>query len=109
MSASRGQRRRRSRVSELDSLALVLSLVRSGSAATRQEIELISGLGRAVVADRVATLLRLELITEYGLGPSTGGRAPRQIRFKTDAGYVLVSSLGTTTLGVGLADSPGSC
>ena len=103
MNTRSGQSRRRARASELDSLASVLGLVRSGRAARDRRSRVISGLGRAVVSDRVTTLLDLGLITEEGLGPSTGGRAPRQMRFKTDAGYVLVSSLGTTTLGVGLA------
>lgn len=92
---------------ELDSLAQVLNLVRSGSAGTRQELELKSRLGRAVVADRVATLTALGLLEEGQLGPSTGGRAPRQVRFRADAGHVLTVSVGTTTLGVGIADLSG--
>ncbi len=92
---------------ERDSLALVLTLLRSGKAGTRQEIERISGLGRAVVADRVATLIARGLVEEGDLAASTGGRAPRQIRFTATAGHVLVASLGTTTLGVGLADLSG--
>ena len=95
---------RRSSSTGLDSLALVLNLVRSGRAQTRQDLERISGLGRTVVADRVGTLLELGLFTEEGLGPSTGGRSPRQVRFNPGAGYLLVASLGTTTLGVGLTD-----
>lgn len=92
---------------ERDSLALVLSLVRSGKAGTRQEIERVSGLGRAVVADRIATLMARGLVEEGELAASTGGRAPRQVRFTATAGYVLVGSLGSTTLGVGLADLSG--
>jgi predicted NBD/HSP70 family sugar kinase len=91
----------------LDSLALILNLVRSGRAGTRQELERVSGLGRTVVTDRVATLLDLGLFSQEGLGPSTGGRAPRQVRFNREAGFVLVASLGTTTLGIGLADLSG--
>jgi glucokinase-like ROK family protein len=92
---------------ERDSLALVLSLVRSGRAETRQEIERLSGLSRAVVVDRVATLISSGLVEEGDLGASTGGRAPRQVRFASTAGHVLVGALGTTTLGVGLADLSG--
>jgi predicted NBD/HSP70 family sugar kinase len=98
---------RRARAAERESLAQIVNLVRSGTATTRHDLERVSGLGRAVVADRLATLLRSGLIVEEGLGPSTGGRAPRQVRFNSGAGYVLVSSLGTTTLGVGLADLSG--
>ena len=98
--------RRRARA-ERDSLAQVLDLIRSGQAETRQEIERTSGLGRAVVADRVATLTLHGLVEEGELGASTGGRAPRRVRFRSTAGHLLVASLGTTTLGVGLADLAG--
>ena len=47
-----GPARRRSR-RERDSLSLVLNLVRSGRVETRQGIQSVSGLGRAVVTDRV--------------------------------------------------------
>jgi predicted NBD/HSP70 family sugar kinase len=103
---SSGGSRRRARA-ERDSLALVLELVRSGRAATRQQIERVSGLGRAVVADRIATLTGHGLVEEGELAASTGGRAPRQVRFRSSAGHVLVASLGSTTLGVGLADLSG--
>lgn len=92
---------------ERDSLARVLTLVRSGRAVTRQEIEATSGLGRAVVADRIATLTARGLVEDGELGPSTGGRAPRHVRFRATAGHLLVGSVGTTTLGVGLVDLSG--
>jgi glucokinase-like ROK family protein len=92
---------------ERDSLAQVLGLVRSGDAVTRLEIEAASGLGRAVVADRLATLIERGLVEDGELGPSTGGRAPRHVRFRATAGHLLVASLGTTTLGVGLSDLSG--
>ena len=104
MRATRG---RRSVRAERDSLALILDLVRSDRSGTRQEIERLSGLGRAVVADRLSTLIRNGLVVEGELGASTGGRAPRQVRFGASAGHVLVASLGSTTLGVGLADLSG--
>ena len=102
-----GGAQRRSRGSSLDSLAVILNLVRSGRARTRQDIERTSGLGRTVVNDRVETLMQLGLLSREGLGPSTGGRAPRRMRFNPEAGFLLVASLGTTTLGVGLADLNG--
>lgn len=105
-SPSRRMARRRVRA-ERDSLALVLGLIRSRKAGTRQEIEAESGLGRGVVADRLATLIRSGLIEEGELAASRGGRAPRQVEFRATAGNILVGSLGTTTLGVGLADLAG--
>jgi predicted NBD/HSP70 family sugar kinase len=103
---ARRRARRRPRHAR-DSLAVILRLVRSGRAETRQEIEVESGLGRAVVAERIGTLLSLGLLEEGDLRESTGGRAPHQVRFRDTAGHVLVGSLGSTTLGVGLADLSG--
>jgi predicted NBD/HSP70 family sugar kinase len=100
------RRRKRTRV-DPDSLVTVLSLVRSGQASTRREIERLSGLRRAVVADRVVELIKRGLVEEGALATSTGGRAPRQIRLRAAAGHVLVGLLGTTTLGVGVADLSG--
>lgn len=44
----------------------------SGSARTRPEIARLSGLGRNVVAQRVAQLIEHGLVAEDGLGRSTG-------------------------------------
>lgn len=98
--------RRRAR-GERDALALVLRLVRSGGASTRQEIETLSGLSRAVVADRIGSLLGRGLLEEGELRASTGGRSPRQVHFRSTAGYLLAGAVGTTTLGVGLTDLSG--
>lgn len=93
---------------EPDALQLVLDLVRSGAAETRQELVRVSGLGRTVVVDRVDRLIAHGLLTESGIGPSTGGRPSRRIAFRGDAGLLLIAVLGTTSVGVGLADLAGS-
>ena len=103
----RGRRAGRRGRFERDSLAQVLTLVRSERAVTRQEIEATSGFGRAVVADRITTLMARGLVEDGELGVSTGGRAPRHVRFRATAGHMLVGSQGTTTLGVGLVDLSG--
>jgi predicted NBD/HSP70 family sugar kinase len=92
---------------ELDTVITVLELIRSAPTTTRQEIEALSGLGRAVVTDRVGTLISLGLAEDGDLGPSTGGRAPRQVRFRDEAGFILVAAIGNTSLGAGLADLSG--
>jgi predicted NBD/HSP70 family sugar kinase len=106
-SPGRGVERPRRGGGELDSLATVLRLIRSGAAETRHEIETLSGLGRAVIVDRIATLTAWGLVDEGDLAPSQGGRAPRQVRFRAEAGYVLVGAIGNMSLGVGLADLSG--
>ena len=52
------------------SLAVILNLIRTAEATTRLEMERVSGLGRATVADRLATLIKLGLVDESELGPA---------------------------------------
>jgi predicted NBD/HSP70 family sugar kinase len=92
---------------ELDTLITVLDLVRSGTATTRQEIETQARLGRAVVMDRLSTLTAMGLVADGELGPSTGGRAPRQVLLREEAGYILVAAIGNTSLGAGIAGLSG--
>jgi predicted NBD/HSP70 family sugar kinase len=88
------------------SLVAVLDLVRRGEA-TRQEIEAATTLGRAIVAERLATLGRLGLVAEGARRRSLAGRAPRAVRLNADAGSILVATIDRMTLGVGLADLTG--
>ncbi|GHA39285.1 sugar kinase [Devosia pacifica] len=110
-SAARQARRTVGRPRTLDvaqaSLALMLNLVRLGTATTRQQLERASEHGRAVVADRLATLMEMGLVEEGDLGPATGGRAPRQIQFRSEAATVLVSVVDQTSIAVGVADLAG--
>lgn len=89
------------------SLALLLNLVRTGTATTRQELERHSELGRAVVSDRLATMIELGLLREGELGQATGGRAPRQMQFRQDAGSILVSAIDQSSIALGIADLNG--
>ena len=102
-----GQERVRGLEAERQSLAALLELVRTTPDVTRLELERLSGMGRAVVMDRLATLSRFDLIDETGLGRSIGGRAPRLVRFRAEAGRILVANIDRYTLGVGLADLAG--
>jgi glucokinase-like ROK family protein len=92
----------------LDALVPVLDLIRAGSARTRPELIARTGLGRAVVTQRVAQLMSLGLVTEGPLAQSTGGRAPRELRFRAEAGRILVAELGATSFHVGLTDLSGT-
>jgi glucokinase-like ROK family protein len=92
---------------QVDNLALVLAAVRTGSLRTRPELVRELGLGRNVVSQRVGQLLDLGLLDEGRLAPSTGGRPSRQLRFRSEAGCLLVAELGATDLQVGLSDLGG--
>ncbi|MBK1788059.1 ROK family protein [Prauserella sp. ASG 168] len=92
----------------VDSLTTVLDLVRSGAARTRPEIGRHSGLGRTVVTQRVNQLTECGLMEEGALGPSSGGRAPRELRFRATAGVVLAAELGATSIAAGVTDLAGT-
>lgn len=89
------------------SLVDVLDAVRVRGAGSRQEIAQLTGLGRAVITQRVADLLAAGLIEYAGVGRSTGGRPPRQLSIRADAGHVLVGFIGATSLDVAVVDAAG--
>ena len=106
--ATRGKGRPRVAETAAPSLVDVLNLIRATDPTTRQELERKSGLGRAVVADRLTMLTDLGLIDESEIGTTTGGRAPRLVRLAARRGRVLVATLDQTALGVGVADLAGN-
>ncbi len=91
----------------LTALVVVLDEVRLGRSLSRSELVARTGLGRAIVAQRVAELIERGLVREGDLGPSTGGRPPRRLTFRADAGHVLVADLGATSIDVALTTLDG--
>jgi len=69
----------------LGALSSVLDEIRSAHARSRSEIVARTGLSRGTVAQRVNELRAIGLVVENQVGPSTGGRPPRQISFRSDA------------------------
>ena len=92
----------------IESVVSVLDAVRVSGATTRPEIARLTGLGRNVVADRAGQLIAAGLLTEGAMGRSTGGRAPRGLRFNAAAGVILVAGLGATSIEVAAADLAGN-
>ncbi len=92
---------------QIDDLIRVLMLIRSGQASTRPELSRMSGLGRSAISQRVAELTESGLVRDGRLGPSTGGRAPREVQFYASAGLLLAAELGATSIKIGLADLSG--
>ena len=91
----------------LDALVLVLDEIRFGRSRSRSELIERTGLGRAIVVRRVGELVERGLVAEGDVGPSTGGRPPRQLTFRADAGHVLVADLGATSVDVALTSLDG--
>jgi glucokinase-like ROK family protein len=88
-------------------LVTLLDLVRFGQARTRPELARLSGLGRAVVTEKLKQLLDLGLVVGGDLAPSAGGRAPRSVAFAAEAGHLLVAELGATSLACGVTNLAG--
>jgi glucokinase-like ROK family protein len=74
---------------------------------TQPQLTRLVGLGRSVVAARVTELESAGLVTQAGIGPSTGGRAPRQLRLRGEAGVVVAADIGATGMEIGVADLSG--
>ena len=91
----------------LDAFVAVLELMRRGRAHSRSELIERTGLSRAVVTQRVNELLARGFLVE-SVAPSTGGRPPRQLEFRSDAGHVLVADIGATSIDVAVADATGA-
>lgn len=104
---SKGKGRPRNSESAVASLMDVLNLVRLGRATTRQELERVGEYGRAIVADRLATLKDLGLVDESATGVATGGRAPRLVQIIKDRARLAVVNLEQSAVGVGIADLSG--
>ena len=89
-------------------LLAVIDAVRSADGITHPQLVQKVSLGRAVVAQRVAELEAAGLVEQAGLGPSTGGRAPRRLRLRARAGIVAAADIGAIGMVVGLADLSGT-
>lgn len=89
---------------QLDSLAVVIDLIRSAGEITRPELVQRAGLGRAVVTQRVGELIDLGVAEHSDAARSTGGRPARGVRIRSGAGKILAAELGATSVSVAAAD-----
>lgn len=86
------------------SLSAVLGAIRRYAGVTQTMLISDVGLGRSVVTARLGELQSLGLVVEDGLAPSTGGRAPRQLRLRAEAGVVGGIAIGALGMEVGVSD-----
>lgn len=92
---------------EVTSLLRIVNMVRTGEASTRPEIGRLTGLGRGVVTQRVDNAISMGFLEDGEFAPSSGGRAPRTLRFRADAGRIVVCALGGLHFHIGVADLDG--
>lgn len=87
---------------EVTSLLRIVNMVRTGEATTRPEIGRVTGLGRGVVTQRVDQAIQMGYLEDGDFGPSSGGRAPRTLRFRAERGRIIVCALGALHIHVGI-------
>jgi predicted NBD/HSP70 family sugar kinase len=88
---------------EVTSLLRIVNMVRLGEAITRPEIGRVTGLGRGVVSQRIDLAMEMGFIEDAMFGPSSGGRVPRTLRFRSERGRIIVCALGALHINVGVA------
>lgn len=93
---------------EVTSLLRIVTLVRTGEATTRPEIGRLTGLGRGVVTQRVEQAIEMGFLEDAEFAPSSGGRAPRTLRFRRERGHLVVCALGALHINVGVTDLDGT-
>ncbi|GGI47474.1 putative NBD/HSP70 family sugar kinase [Agromyces flavus] len=92
---------------EVTSLLRIVNMVRTGEATTRPEIGRLTGLGRGVVTQRVDQAIEMGFLADGEFAPSSGGRAPRTLRFCSEQGRIIVCAFGALHLRVGIASLDG--
>ena len=87
-------------------LAQIVDLVRAGLASTRPELEAATGLGRAVVNERLREGVALGVLAELDPAPrgSRRGRPSRAFRFHREAGVIVTACLGAVSLHAAVTD-----
>jgi predicted NBD/HSP70 family sugar kinase len=93
---------------EVTSLLRIVNMVRLGDAVTRPEIGRVTGLGRGVVAQRVDRAVEMGFLEDAEYAPSSGGRAPRTLRFRAERGRIVVCALGGLHVHIGVTDLDGT-
>lgn len=89
-------------------LASVLETIRWQDGITQAALTDLVGLGRSVVAERVAELESLGLIHSPGRAPSTGGRTARLLSLNAGAGYVVGVDIAANEIVVSASDLAGA-
>ncbi len=83
---------------------LILATVRQAQRVSRTDLLRQTGLSRTVLEARLGRLRARGLLTEAATGTSTGGRRPRLVAFRKDAGFVVSVDLGLTSVDVAITD-----
>ena len=88
-------------------LARVIEHIRRAGNTSRPKVSRATGLSRTATSKYTDMSLSLGLVLEGKLGASTGGRAPRLLKFNAAAGTILLAELGATGIVISSADLSG--
>lgn len=91
----------------LASAGELLDLIRTGRAATRGDLQRLTGLSRTAVGARVASLAEAGYLGYGDELASTGGRPPGSLLFNADAGVVLAVAVGRSRSQLAVFDLEG--
>lgn len=80
----------------------IVELVSTGEAASRAELARALQVSPSTVSQHVQQLLDTDVLYEHSHGVSRGGRRPRVLRLRDEAGYVGVAELGSTHARLGV-------
>ncbi|WP_234698077.1 ROK family protein [Lacisediminihabitans changchengi] len=86
----------------------IVRALRFGRADSKASLAVATGLSPSTVTSRVQDLLTLGHIVETGDGESRGGRRPRRLAIRAEAGAVGCFDLGIDRSSVGLVDFSGA-
>lgn len=95
-------------IEQHDALFVLIEMIRTNRANTRAELVSLSGLGRSVVAQRLDEGMSIGLIEETADGVSSGGRIPRSLRFRHEAGSFLVIEMARDLFRLWITDLNGA-
>jgi predicted NBD/HSP70 family sugar kinase len=87
---------------------VILDALRSGRANSRADLAKATGLSPSTVSARVDELIKHGHVLETGEGESRGGRRPRRLDIRADAGVVGCIDLGVDRASLGLVDFSGT-
>ncbi len=85
----------------------VLDPLRAGIASSRAELAATTGLSPSTVTARIDQLISAGVVVETGAGDSRGGRRPRRLAMRGDAGILGGIDLGIERTTLGLVDYAG--
>lgn len=91
-----------------ETASALLYMIATGSATNRADLARTLGLPPSTITGKITQLLRAGLVEERGSGDPTGGRRPRVLHLRDDAGVMLAADLGRSHARLALLSMSGT-